>query len=523
MKGFFNLQRFAVIKGSSGHDYLSTEVENTVVYGYGGNDTLSNIFNNVTLVGADGTDSIKSGHRFNGWESSSHSWGWHETVTSGNSISGGTGNDYIYANIMQSTVNGDDGNDIIYSEYNGYNGRNLLSGGEGHDSINNNGVINTTLIGGNGKDTLYNSGQGSTLLGGNSNDELGNDAAYAYLNGGDNNDAIWTHSGDGVTMTGGAGDDVIWSHKNNSGSVTGGSGNDTIYGLENTINITLAGGTGNDMVSLTSGVTAEIQYTAGDGNDTIYGFDENDILYIAGSKFSTTKSDDNSLVVKVGSNKIVINNAADKSLDIEKVSSFPSDGDYSGGLNETELTAGKNFTGKEIDLTDHPTVEKLNMSAVSQALTIVGNKLNNSIRGGKGNDTISGGAGKDVFAYANGDGKDVITDYTTGQDKIQITSGKISKSKVKGKNVIFTVGKGTITIKNGKGKKISVINADGTTSTYKNSKKLKTSALLAENNFAATDNLSEIVENKLSATDYKLSTQNFETLSQENLITFAEK
>ena len=43
--------------------------------------------------------------------------------------------------------------------------------------------------------------------------------------------------------------------------------------------------------------------------------------------------------------------------------------------------------------------------------------------GGKGNDTLSGGAGADVFIYADGDGKDVITDYAADEDVIKMTSG----------------------------------------------------------------------------------------------------
>lgn len=90
-----------------------------------------------------------------------------------------------------------------------------------------------------------------------------------------------------------------------------------------------------------------------------------------------------------------------------------------------------------------------------------GGKGNDTLRGGIGKDTLTGGAGKDVFVYSAGAGKDVITDYTAVKDKIQIDFGSISKTKISGQNVIFTVGSGTLTVQNGKGKKITIIDENG--------------------------------------------------------------
>ena len=164
----------------------------------------------------------------------------------------------------------------------------------------------------------------------------------------------------------------------------------------------------------------------------------------------------------------------------------------------------------------------------------------NKIYGGTGNDTLisyshdtlTGGKGKDVFVtnYSN---RDVtITDYTAGQDKIKISSGLILNSYVNNKDVIFMLGTETtsqsywcLTVKNGKGKKITVIdqNDNETTQIY-GSASANVAELFAENNFATADNLSEIVKNNLTATDYKIEANNFENLTQKNnLITFADK
>ncbi|MBQ7498411.1 MAG: hypothetical protein IJU00_11375 [Selenomonas sp.] len=85
--------------------------------------------------------------------------------------------------------------------------------------------------------------------------------------------------------------------------------------------------------------------------------------------------------------------------------------------------------------------------------------------GGKGNDILVGGAGNDTFAYAAGDGADTIKDYGTGVDIIKLTSGSITSRKLdKNNNVILNVGKdsvkGSITLQNAVGKKITVEDAN---------------------------------------------------------------
>ena len=62
------------------------------------------------------------------------------------------------------------------------------------------------------------------------------------------------------------------------------------------------------------------------------------------------------------------------------------------------------------------------------------------------------------------------------------------------------VGKGSIFFKGGVGKSAS--------------------SLLAENNFSTADNLSAIVKNNLSTVS-EIETQKFDSLTQENLITFS--
>jgi len=78
-----------------------------------------------------------------------------------------------------------------------------------------------------------------------------------------------------------------------------------------------------------------------------------------------------------------------------------------------------------------------------------------------GADILVGGTGKDTFFYASGDGRDIIQDYEAGKDVIRVTAGTITSKKASGKNVILTVGDGSLTLNNAVGKKLTVIDENG--------------------------------------------------------------
>ena len=215
-------------------------------------------------------------------------------------------------------------------------------------------------------------------------------------------------------------------------------------------------------------------------------------------------------------------------------------------LSGTTMTASKKFTGSSIDLTEYPKVKTLNASAVTQKLKITGNTLANKISGGSdndtisggkgndsilgnagndkllgdagkdtlfggaGNDTLTGGAGKDVFVHSAG--KDVITDYKAGTDKILLQDTAITSWKFNKKDLVLTTETGTLTVKNGKGKKLSIA-IEKTFSTESGN----ISELVAENNFVTADNPDSIVKNNLTPATYQLE-NNFAKLTQENSV-----
>lgn len=80
-----------------------------------------------------------------------------------------------------------------------------------------------------------------------------------------------------------------------------------------------------------------------------------------------------------------------------------------------------------IALPDH--VEDLEFSRSDRWHTLEGNDLDNRITSGEGsqaiaghegNDTLTGGSGADSFGFFQGDGHDVITDFETGVDRLDI-------------------------------------------------------------------------------------------------------
>ena len=140
----------------------------------------------------------------------------------------------------------------------------------------------------------------------------------------------------------------------------------------------------------------------------------------------------------------------------------------------TAVTIGSGWSGTLNGSDYDSTVKNIHASNSNGALYIVGNSNanliqggigNNTLNGGGGNDTLTGSSGKDVFIYSSGDGKDIITDYSAGEDVIKIASGSITKATVSKNNVVLTVGKGSITLKDAKNKKITVIDSNENAST----------------------------------------------------------
>ncbi|MBQ6005783.1 MAG: hypothetical protein IJL14_06015 [Selenomonadaceae bacterium] len=257
-------------------------------------------------------------------------------------------------------------------------------------------------------------------------------------------------------------------------SIVGSDQNDTIEGGAG--NDTLAGGAGSNV----------FVYKTGDGNDTIVDYKPGeDIIHVTEGTVKTKISGDD-IVLTVGSGKITVKDVA-----LYGVTYKVGDGDEidypvpvvvkgtTATLNEnywkSSYTAPANIITVDAETVEHGltingnakandiigTAESDYINGGAKADTITAGAGDDTLEGGTGNDELYGGEGNDTFIYNSGDGKDVINDYEAG-DVIRINSGTVSGTvNFSGNDVIFNIGSGSITVKDGVGKFITYYDKDG--------------------------------------------------------------
>ena len=222
------------------------------------------------------------------------------------------------------------------------------------------------MIGSNGNDTLIGGAGDDSMAGG-----LGNDTYEV------------TEAGEVVTENDGAGDDTVWAYVNHTLAAnvenlvfSGAIGNFT--GIGNALNNLMIGSNGNDVLI---GGAGDDSMAGGLGNDT----------------YEVTEAGD-----------VVTEDAG----------------------------AGADTVWAYVNYALTANVENLVFSGSTGNFTGTGNALNNlmiggsgdnTLDGGAGQDTLTGGAGADTFVVAAlgdsevGAGRDIITDFLSGTDRIQFT------------------------------------------------------------------------------------------------------
>ena len=250
----------ATIQALAGDDSITNIYASVSIDAGAGDDTVTNAGDSVTIVGGTGEDLI-------------------DNIGSSVSIDGGEDDDVIQNYSDEVSINGGNGADTI-SNVTGYN--NTLSGGAGNDSIVNRGITvsdadatddlpagfyvgdSLTLDGGDGADTISNEGGSNVSInGGIGNDNITNYGASVSIDAGAGDDSI-TNEGNSVTIDGGTGEDLI-DNIGASVSIDGGEDDDVIqnYGDEVSIN----GGDGADTISNVVGTGNTL--SGGAGNDSI--------------------------------------------------------------------------------------------------------------------------------------------------------------------------------------------------------------------------------------------------------------
>ena len=418
-----------------------------------------------------------------------------ESPGSNTFISLTSGADYYYNEADGVTIDAGAGNDTLENDGSDVS----ISAGAGNDRVTNTGD-NVTVSGGAGNDSVENSGSGfvyeytggkDTITGFNEGDEIiigkgyttaisGNDWVIKIGSGSitiqdaaeqtiivDGDEVVPPEEGD--TILGTAKADTL-TNDDDEKVIDALAGNDKIYNSGN--NVTIIGGKGNDSI-YNEGDGNIYQYANGDGKDVIEGFGENDTITITSGSYSYSVSG-NDFVVKIGSGSIILKDAATQTIHINDEVIEPTEpvelpgGWVYGNKNNTLLKATLATAANEIDLNEGygEGVVTVDGSKITSGVAVTGNDEGNSIKGGKGadyitggtgDDTVSLGAGADVYVYTGGD--DLIQDYASGQDTIQLVGAEFVNTSVSGSNRIFSTDKGNITVKNGN-KANSIILAD---------------------------------------------------------------
>ena len=344
---------------------------------------------------------------------------------------------------------------------------------EGDDVINNS-DNNKTINALGGKDTITNTGSQVKIYGGAGNDSIKNDACNITVDGGADNDTITSFVDNYVSVAGGTGHDLISLNSVWYSTIDGGSGNDTIrssVGRYDSIN----GGAGNDVISLQSNASVytstiigglgndtiysdsnpnKIIYNSGDGDDIIYGFNAMSSLQIGNGTgtYSSTKggTGNKDIIVTVGDGKITLSGAA-------------------------------SLSSPQIVGTLQSSTKPVNINSSKSDTVLTGTAYNDTIRGSGSNVTMNGYAGADYF-YNNqgsnvkmygGKGNDTLNNYMGNNFLAEAGDDNDFVNSYRGTNVTVNGGAGNDTLHNTQGTNVTVNGGDGNDYIYNTGSKVK--------------------------------------------------
>ncbi|MEM8837214.1 MAG: M10 family metallopeptidase C-terminal domain-containing protein [Pseudomonadota bacterium] len=362
------------LEGDAGNDYLKGDSGNDTLYGEQGNDRLDGDSGNDSLYGSDGNDYLKGGTGDDYLSGSTHN----------DTLEGDDGTDTLLGGAGNDSLDGGAGNDTLRGE----SGADLLIGGTGNDSLYG-GTSNDRLEGISGSNSLFGDDGADLIIGGVDGDRIfggtGDDFIRAgtgddYIEGGAGNDLIegesgqnWIHGGAGVdAIYGGTGDEIIYGGSGRD-LIEGGEGSDQIDGGTNSD--TLSGGAGHDAVF------------GGAGNDVLFGNDGDDIL-------------------RGGEGSDILDGGAGK----DRLLGEGGNDVLEGGDGNDILEGGE---GNDT------------LSGGDGADRLAGGNGSDILEGGLGADILTGGLGADEYRftsvnYSSPFGIDVITDFTVGEDLINL-------------------------------------------------------------------------------------------------------
>ena len=352
----------------------------------GGNDTIRAGSGNDTIDGGTGYDTVMVRATGNEWLIA---WGYSRGVE----VSSPDGEDTL---LNVERVQFEDQTALI------------AEGGAGNDRL----ISTQTVIGNSlwdmmngrgGDDTIQGGGGRDFLIGERGNDLIKGGANHDYISGGDGNDILHGQAGNDK-IRGFSGSDTIY----------GGAGNDTLYAdFENSVDSDSAdrlyGGAGKDLLV---GQRSADYLNGGIDKDTLRGDAGQDTLLGGNGWDRLLGGADNDLLRGGNGRDYLAGHSGADVLD----GGAHADRLFGGGGNDT-LKGG---TGTDL----------LNGGSGNDLLfggggndTLLGGTGRDRLLGQAGDDQLTGGAYADTFVFHQGYGNDTITDFSVGQDRIQIGRG----------------------------------------------------------------------------------------------------
>ena len=401
-------------------DTIIGEIFANVIYGYGGNDNLRGNSKNDTIYGGEGDDLIF----------------------------GGGGNDVLYGDGGADKIFGGEGNDKIYSDEG-----DTVDGGSGDDYIRNNGD-NVSISAGDDNDTVENYGEKVTIETGAGNDKIINRGNDVTIDAGDDNDTVEVHHHN-VTVEAGGGNDsirlgeVTGSDSNNTFAirVNAGANNDTVESYVSYVTIT--GGEGDDLISLSANVTNNvIEYRDGDGHDEIRGLTNDNTLKILSGKVSKVTVEGNDVILTVGAGSLRFKNFSNKEFKVTAA-----DGEvfkYKLFLDNVTKEPAGSIVGGKGQTTLYGTANSDRFYGSNAGDLIYGNGGNDNLYGEGGDDSIYGGDGNDNIFDGSGTntlvgGKDDDTIYAGGINNLILYNFGDGNDKISGSGTLKILGAKYIT------------------------------------------------------------------------------
>ncbi len=426
-----------VLLGETGEDWIFGEGGDDVIYGGSGNDVLIGGAGDDTIDGQDGDD-------------------WVQGDAGDDTLYGSSDDDVILGGSGNDELHGGSGNDVLEGDYvidlsieeNSYDDK--LYGDEGNDF----------LLGMEGSDELY-GGAGDDILGNGTRIGGIDDGINNYFYGGSGNDLIHGGNGDDL-ISGGAGHNVIYLRHPYYSGIS--SDTDTVVITEN------AGG--RDTV---------VNFRPDSDKLDLSAFDS-DLQEVVMYEFGVSSTEEAGVMLSLGSDQyIIIKDVSSNDL-ISNWGSSSANGEgiliADHGIDIVRASESiSSIQGTESDDTINVGDQDAIVYGSGGNDVVIGGSGSDFISGGYGNkiikgrggddilvsgvgdNIISGGQGEDVYVIGNNKWhKNIITDYTPGEDRVDVSmlfdiaQAKFSKQKIfvdeQDDNVIFYFKDSILVIQN---------------------------------------------------------------------------